>query len=114
MQSKNPVFARADGFNGRNAQGNATYPGNGQDYSGYGSPSQWGTGTSGGSYGTTVDQGRMTIDSVVQKTAMTLGLTILVAVVTWVGTGELSESTIGTLYLLSMVGAFGGFALSMV
>ena len=31
MQSSNPVFSRAEGFNGRsNGSGNETYPGNGQ------------------------------------------------------------------------------------
>jgi uncharacterized YccA/Bax inhibitor family protein len=58
----------------------------------------------------------MTIDSVVQKTAMTLGLTILVAAATWVMTPKIDPQTgaAGPLYLLLMVGAFGGFALSMV
>ena len=57
----------------------------------------------------------MTIDSVVQKTGMTLGLTILVAVATWVLTPDPGTGAdAGSLYLLLMVGAFGGFALSMV
>ena len=48
MQSRNPVFARAEGFNGRgNAYGNTTYPGNGPQDAGYSDPSQWGTGTPG-------------------------------------------------------------------
>ena len=45
MQSNNPVFRRAEGFNGRDAQGNTTYPGNGQTYTGYGDPSSWSTGS---------------------------------------------------------------------
>ena len=124
MQSKNPVFTRADGFNGRqdgNVQGNPTYPGNGQEYAGYGSPSQWSTGTPGapgtpGVPGSTqrVDQGRMTIDSVVQKTALTLGIVVLVASITWVMTGDVTtDSDLTKLYMFSMVGALGGFALSM-
>ena len=57
----------------------------------------------------------MTIDSVVQKTGMTLGLTILVAAATWVLTPDPGTGAdAGSLYLLLMVGAFGGFALSMV
>jgi uncharacterized YccA/Bax inhibitor family protein len=59
---------------------------------------------------------RMTIDSVVQKTGMTLGLTILVAAATWVMTPQIDPVTgaAGSLYVLSMLGAFGGFALSLV
>ena len=45
MESRNPIFARAEGFNGRgsaNAYGNTTYPGNGPQDTAYGDPSQWG------------------------------------------------------------------------
>jgi uncharacterized YccA/Bax inhibitor family protein len=119
MESRNPVFARAEGFNGRgNAYGNQTYPGNGQQYGGYGDPSQWGTGTPGGTgYGDVqVDQGRMTLDSVVQKTGVTLGTVILAAVATWFLTGDMDTMTqvqLNTLYGISMFGALGGFALGM-
>lgn len=114
MQSKNPIFTRSDGFNGRgNAYGNQTYPGNGQQHAGYGSPSEWGTGAPG--QGTQVDQGRMSIDSVVQKTGLTLGVVVVVAALTWLLTGDLGKAgTAQTLYSLSLVGALGGFALSMV
>jgi uncharacterized YccA/Bax inhibitor family protein len=110
MQSSNPVFRRADGFNGRSgAQDIPAYPGN-QTYA---DPSQWGTGVPGQTT-TPVDQGRMTIDSVVQKTALTLGVVVLFAAATWILTPEISESSMGSLYLLSMLGAFGGFILAMV
>ena len=57
----------------------------------------------------------MTIDTVVQKTGITLGLTILVAAATWVLTPDARHRRRpASLYLLAMVGAFGGFALSMV
>jgi uncharacterized YccA/Bax inhibitor family protein len=57
----------------------------------------------------------MTIDSVVQKTGITLGVTVLVAAATWILTGPIdSQAALNTLYMLSMVGAFGGLALSMV
>jgi len=117
MQSSNPIFTRSEGFNGRNANGNPTYPGNGQTQTGYGSPSEWSVGTPGtpGTPITHVDQGRMTIDSVVQKTAMTLGVVVVFAVGTWALTGDIdNQSTLNTLYGLSMLGALGGFALSMV
>ena len=117
MQSKNPVFMRADGFNGTTAaQRGSSQPG-------LGSPSGWSTGTPGapGSPGQVqqVAQGPMTIDSVVQKTAMTLGLTILVAGATWVLTPSMDElanqsGAIATLYMLSLFGAFAGFGLAMV
>jgi uncharacterized YccA/Bax inhibitor family protein len=111
MQSSNPVFRRSEGFNARATTSGVSYPAYGaptqtqqdpyrQDTSPYGGPS---------------DGGRMTIDSVVQKTALTLGLTILVAAATWVltpdpGTGVDASS----LYVLAMLGAFAGFGLAMV
>ena len=118
MQSKNPIFARSEGFNGRGSSyGSTTYPGSGQGYpgqqaGGYTDPSQWGTGAPGGTM--QVDQGRMSIDSVVQKTGLTLGVVILVAAATWFLTGDTDPSVLQTLYGLSMLGALGGFALAMV
>ncbi len=124
MQSRNPVFARAEGFNG-NAYGNPTYPGNGAAHSGYGDPSTWGVGTPGAPSApsapiTHTSTGPMTIDSVVQKTGITLGVTILAAAVTWIGTRHVdvsstaSLSTMQTLNGLAMAGALLGFVLSMV
>jgi len=118
MQSRNPIFARAEGFNGRTsapAYGN-TYPGGTPQNAGYTDPSQWGTGTP-GAPGTQVDQGRMTIDSVVQKTGITLAVVILAAAATWFLTGDLDSMTqaqLNALYGISLVGALGGFALGMM
>lgn len=117
MRSRNPVFTRADGFNGRNnAYGNATYPGGGQGYSGFG--------TVGGGYTDTgvpqthrgADAGPMTIDSVVQKTGLTIAVVVLVAAATWLLTGDVQSDpqAASLLYTLSLVGALGGFALSLV
>jgi len=117
MQSSNPVFRRAEGFSGRSQSG--------MSYPAYDSRSVGATGTqtydpyaSGGrsSGPTQLGGGLMTIDSVVQKTGMTLGLTILVAALTWVLTPDLGQPNVdaSSLYLLSMVGALGGFALAMV
>jgi len=90
-------------------------------YPSYGSPTRTADPYApGGGYSgqapTQTDRGPMTIDSVVQKTGMTVGLTILVAAATWVLTPAIDPFTgaAGSLYLLAMVGAFGGFALSMV
>jgi uncharacterized YccA/Bax inhibitor family protein len=136
MQSNNPIFARSEQFNGRgtnaNAYGNQTYAGGGQSYPGYGQtpqnpygttdPSQWGTGAGGA--GPEVDGGRMTVDTVVQKTAITLFVVILAAALTWFMTGDAitedalgqqvpNQDAIGKLYLALMVGSFGAFGLSM-
>jgi uncharacterized YccA/Bax inhibitor family protein len=121
MQSRNPVFARAEGFNGKgaNAYGNATYPGNGKSYAGYGSPSTWGVGSPGSPThaGPTERgyEGPMTIDSVVQKTGITLAVVFVAAAATWLLTGDVANpASLQGLYGLSMVGALGGFALAMV
>jgi len=122
MQSSNPVFRRAGGFNGQR-----TYSASGMSYPSYGSrgtrtadpysiSGDGGYGVDTGPVRTGADRGPMTIDSVVQKTAVTVGLVVLAAAVTWVVTPNPRAfgADLGSLYLLSMVGAFGGFALSMV
>jgi uncharacterized YccA/Bax inhibitor family protein len=113
MQSSNPVFARSEGFNGRGSS--QTYAGNGMSYPAYGSPqtdpSTWGT----GSTQAPVDQGRMTLDSVVQKTGITLGLVVLSAAVTWFLTGDPADPDAArTLMTLWMGGAFAGLGLALV
>lgn len=107
MQSRNPVFANNDSFNARAAT---------QTYS---DPSTWQTGAPGhGGYATpptSIDQGRMSVDSVVQKTAMTLGLLIAAAAVTWVLIGDMdTEGALGRAQVFAMGGAFIGLALSLV
>jgi len=110
IQSSNPVFARTEGFNGKGDTG----------YAGFDAPASTGydtplTHTGGGT-------GRMSLDSVVQKTGMTLGTVVLVAAATWMLTGDIVSPTTGLvdddvatrLYTLSMLGAFAGFALAMV
>ena len=110
MQSSNPVFARSEGFNGR---GGTAYADFGQAPPSTHAP-------------VGVGPGRMTIDTVVQKTAFTLGVVVLVAAATWILTGDViatdpftNEAVIDsdkaqTLYTLAIVGAFGGFILSLV
>jgi uncharacterized YccA/Bax inhibitor family protein len=112
MQSNNPVFARSEGFNGRRtSQSGVTYPG-------YDQPSSWGTGSpeAPATHAPARTAGPMTIDSVVQKTAMTLGLTVLVAAATWVMTADprTNPESIGTLMMLWMGGAFAGLGLALV
>jgi uncharacterized YccA/Bax inhibitor family protein len=130
MHSSNPVFARSEGFTGRgssNAHGNVTYPGNGSSYQGYGGqptpgysdPSTWGTGAP--QSPTAVDRGRMTIDTVVQKTGITLGIVTVVAAITWFLTGRpvseagvVDEAVASQLMMLWMAGAFVGLGLGLV
>lgn len=122
MQSRNPVFARSEEFNGRaNAYGNPTYPGNGSSYAGYGDPSTWsvgGAGTPTATYGGTragASSGPMTIDTVVQKTGITLGVVVLAAAATWLFTGDVTTGANAQgVYGLAMAGALLGFVLSMV
>ncbi|MCW2755070.1 MAG: Bax inhibitor/YccA family protein [Marmoricola sp.] len=110
MQSNNPVFNRAEGFNGKGGTSYASFGGTTYDAP----PTHTRAGT-----------GPMTIDTVVQKTAITLGTVVAVAAVVWVTTGSvitkdafgnavLDSNKASLLYTLSLVGAFGGFALSMV
>jgi uncharacterized YccA/Bax inhibitor family protein len=107
MQSNNPVFRRAEGFNGKGT----TYPASGMSYPSYGSPT---------APPTTVTSGPMTIDSVVQKTGIVLVVMVAAAAVTWLMTGNptianaAGDRAATQLYTLSLVGALGGFALSMV
>ena len=87
MQSSNPVFTRSAGFNGRstaNAYGDRTYPGNGISYPAYGTAGSAGGTYAGPSAPSYVDEGPMTIDTVVQKTGITLGLLVLAAAATWI------------------------------
>jgi len=110
MQSSNPVFTRTEGFNGKNQTSYASF-----DQPTYGGPiTHTGAGT-----------GRMTIDSVVQKTGLTLGIVVLVAAATWIGTGDVLQRDPVTgvtelndkaqlLYTLSLVGLVGGFVLGLV
>ncbi len=108
MQSNNPVFARSEGFQARGPVG-------------YGDPSTWGTGAPGDGlspegYGAGPVQTaeRMTIDSVVQKTALTIGITIVSAMLTWFWIGDISEAAVSKLMMASAVGAGLAFVLSMV
>ena len=129
MQSSNPVFQRSAGFNGRGRASGMSYPGSTQQSQHsrsqateqYGGPQaprdQYPTSPDG--YGTPGEA--MTVDSVVQKTAMTLGIVVVLAAATWLLTGPIAApdgtvdgGTLGLLYSLSMVGALGGFALAMV
>jgi uncharacterized YccA/Bax inhibitor family protein len=122
MQSSNPVFSRAEGFNGRGSASGMTYPGQGAPQApqyappGYQAqqPSYGGPQAPSG-YDQPTGYDRMTIDSVVQKTGISIGLVVLAAAATWFLTGPIdSDAALGTLYALAMGGALIGFVLAMV
>lgn len=108
MQSSNPVFQRSEQFNGKggNLYGNQTQAGD---------PFTWGVGSSTPPTHT-VPSTRMTIDSVVQKTAITLGLVFAAAVVTWMMTPDLrsADANLGPIIGAVTIGSLAAFALSMV
>ncbi|TIC81823.1 Bax inhibitor-1/YccA family protein [Nocardioides sp. GY 10127] len=118
MQSNNPVFRRSSEFqrNGATAHGDQAYAGNGSPYAGYGSdPSTWGTGAPGQPGYAPAAQDRMTIDSVVQKTGLTLAVVVVAAMATWIMTPEITAyADLSGLMAAATIGSLGAFALSMV
>ncbi|MEO6509552.1 MAG: Bax inhibitor-1/YccA family protein [Nocardioides sp.] len=127
MQSNNPVFRRSETFNGKaNAYGNQSTA-TGNPYAGYGDPATWGTGAPGtpGTPGTsgmppthTAPARRMTIDSVVQATAISFAVVLVGAIATWVLTPEIktdsTTSDLSGLFAALSIGGLGAFGLSMV
>ncbi|QIG44375.1 Bax inhibitor-1/YccA family protein [Nocardioides anomalus] len=112
MQSNNPIFRRSEEFQrgGSNPNAGGTMT----------DPSQWQVGTpGGGGYAPApAATGPMTIDSVVQKTAITLGVVILTAMATWILTPDVVEGgstdNLGPLFAAVTIGSLGAFVLSMV
>jgi len=105
MQSKNPVFARNDNFNGRGGAVSTD-------------PSTWKVDVNGAPQAPT-RQDRMTIDSVVEKTAMSLGLLVLGAAVAWFMIGDMADPVTGDAALakaftFAMGGAIVGLVLALV
>ena len=104
MASNNPVFRNSDEFS---------------KSSGYTDPSTWRVSQPGGTIGYgippthTVASTRMTVDSVVQKSSITLGIVLVAALATWVVTPAVGDRS-GALYAAGTIGALGAFALSLV
>lgn len=104
MQSRNPVFARSAEFN----ESQTVQPND---------PSKW---HSEKMESGTIDSRRMTIDTVVEKTAITLGVLVVFAGIAWVAIGQVvygnryDPSAFQTAYILAIGGALVGFALAMV
>lgn len=117
MRSNNPVFNRSPEFNGRGARAGQSNP-YGQQSSAYSDPSTWGIGQPGqpaqSGYATEQAQGPMTIDTVVQKTGISLLIVIASAFLTWMMVGDVSEGTASLLIPAMVVGGGAAFILSMV
>lgn len=111
MRSNNPVFNRSEAFNGQ-GYGQTQY---GQPAAGgYSDPSTWGVGTPGQQQAPVA---RMTIDSVVQKTGITLAVVVVFAMATWIWAGDAStwsNERVAQIGMASMIGAGGAFVLSLV
>ena len=113
MQSRNPILNNSDTFNGRAAQnyGHQTYPAGGQGYQGYGQPAPQGSDPSTWQYptGQALEE-RMTIDSVVMRSAITITLVVLTGALTWV---FLPNNLVSTAWIGgALVGAGLGLVLS--
>ncbi|MEI8407220.1 MULTISPECIES: Bax inhibitor-1/YccA family protein [unclassified Kribbella] len=105
MQSSNPVLNRSSAF----------APGHGQAYPGaapYGQPGQYGYGGPGEPpqqyQGAPADSRPMTLDDVIVKTSLTLGVVVLAAALAWWRT---PDNLVGPVFL---GGALLAFALAMV
>ncbi|MEV5000990.1 Bax inhibitor-1/YccA family protein [Nocardioides sp. LML1-1-1.1] len=105
MQSNNPVFRRSEEFNRTGAGA----------YQQFGEP-QYGAQPGYPAPPTQVQQGRMTIDSVVQSTSITIGITVLAAAITWMVTPAISPETgiPSSVLAASVIGGGGAFLLSLV
>jgi len=121
MQSNNPIFNRSEEFNPNLQTASAGGAGVASGQPQYGAPvtdpSTWGTGTA-----TQPSVGApMTIDSVVQKTAISLFIVIATAIATWAWTGDViapngqvDSDVMAKVYAAVTIGSLGAFALSMV
>ena len=106
MQSNNPALRRSAEFSANSSQ------------TGYTDPSTWGTGGPGqpGVQTPVATSGPMTTDSVVQKTAISVGVVMIVAAATWVLTPSIddTDANLGPLIAAMTFGSLGAFALSLV
>jgi uncharacterized YccA/Bax inhibitor family protein len=104
MRSNNPIFSRSPEFN----RAMPAAPAFGDDTTAT-DPSQWQTGSP-----TTHMGDRMTVDSVVMSTGISLITVVLFAIATWWWTGPIDAEGASRLMMALTVGSLGAFALSMV
>lgn len=108
MKSSNPVFSRNDSFNGRATTHTSNDPSRWQiDLNGEG-PGDTSTGS--------LDTRRMTIDSVVEKTGISLLLLTVSAAVTWFMIGDVAsdQAAMSRAFTFAMGGAIIGLGLALV
>ncbi|WP_370190099.1 Bax inhibitor-1/YccA family protein [Aeromicrobium sp.] len=111
MQSNNPVFNRSEGFNGRGAATTRSAD-----------PSQWKIDLDGSAsqpsptHTTGRGTGFMTIESTVEKTALTLGVVVATAAAAWFLIGDIStdQAAVQKAFGFAFAGAIVGFGLSLV
>ncbi|MEH3068877.1 MAG: Bax inhibitor-1/YccA family protein [Aeromicrobium erythreum] len=111
MQSNNPVFNRSEGFNGRGAATTRSAD-----------PSQWKIDLDGSAsqpsptHTTGRGTGFMTIESTVEKTAITLGVVVATAAAAWFLIGDIStdQAAVQKAFGFAFAGAIVGFGLSLV
>ncbi len=98
MRSNNPILSRSEGFNGKPGTDITLQP------------------NVDGGYSMPPTTGRMTMDTVVEKTAITLGLVVISAAVTWFMIGDIyaSAQAMSNAYMLAIGGAIVGLVLSLV
>ena len=102
MRSSNPVLSRTEGFNGT--------PVGFDDRPGHPTHTELGTST-----------GRMTLETVIEKTAITSGVVVVAAALAWLLIGNMNDADPAVAQAaaakagaLSMFGAIGGLVLSLV
>ena len=112
MQSNNPVFRRSEEFSTAGGQPN-------YGSTGYTDPATWSTGNPGQptAPAPVATGGPMTIDSVVQKTAIALAVVMVTAAATWILSPDVDQNTdpsaISGLIAAATVGSLLAFVLSL-
>ncbi|GGO89771.1 membrane protein [Nocardioides phosphati] len=115
MKSNNPIFNNNPAFNGQAGYGQGGYAQQAYPQGGYPPPPP---GYGAPQYGAPLQAPQatraMTIDDVVQKTGISLGVVLIAAVATWVGTGDVTAGDTSSLVALTSVGMFGGLIVGLI
>lgn len=115
MKSNNPIFNNNPAFNGQAGYGQGGYAQQAYPQGGYPPPPP---GYGAPQYDAPLQAPQatraMTIDDVVQKTGISLGVVLIAAVATWVGTGDVAAGDTSSLVALTSVGMFGGLIVGLI